>query len=218
MPAAHALLHQQGIRVHNSTLYRLRNDPHRTSTSTAEATKPMQPRQPDRVVYTPPAEVAALTGARKRAHAIGRDYRTRNGRLPTRHEVMTAAAVSEATAVRALRALKTEPPTSNPDQPANPRHRVRTDGQAARTEHRSRQADREHVAQAAAIDTYATTRRADVAVDRAERAVDELAERRDARQQRRAAEQSRTEQLNRWHADDDHDAHARTDAEGMCHA
>ena len=44
-----------------------------------------------------------------RAGAVGADYRTRFGHLPTRREVMTAVGVSESTATRALRQLKAEP-------------------------------------------------------------------------------------------------------------
>ncbi len=46
-----------------------------------------------------------------RARAAGIDYRARFGHLPTRREVMTAVAVSESTATRALRQLKAQPDT-----------------------------------------------------------------------------------------------------------
>jgi RNA polymerase sigma-70 factor (ECF subfamily) len=109
VPAAAAWLHRHGIRVSESNLYRYRQMLHAGDPLPGERATPRRSMRPAYPVYTPPEHVAAVASALERARAVGVDYRTRFGHLPTRREVMDAVGVSESTATRALRPLKAQP-------------------------------------------------------------------------------------------------------------
>jgi RNA polymerase sigma-70 factor (ECF subfamily) len=115
VPAAAAWLHRHGIRASEANLYRYRQMLHAGEPLPGERATPRRSMRPDYPAYTPPEHVTAAASALDRARAVGIDYRTRYGHLPTRREVMHAVGVSESTATRALRQLKAEPDTRQAD-------------------------------------------------------------------------------------------------------
>jgi RNA polymerase sigma-70 factor (ECF subfamily) len=239
VPAATAWLHRHGIRASDDTLYRHRHNLQTGTTTQVERPRPERPvRQPARPAYTPPEHVTALTNARDRARAAATDYRTRFGHLPTRREVMTAASVSESTAMRALRPLKAEPTATAhgeasraparvgdaADAPAVPSARSLTPTRQPGTHRRDPRtgADRTATTQLHAQTDDAPRREQDdtksgerdagsrgVAIERTRTAVALLAAQRQFREQRRETETDRAAQLNRWHHDDAQQAAAR---------
>jgi RNA polymerase sigma-70 factor (ECF subfamily) len=215
VPAATAWLRKRGVHASTSNLYR-----HRQAIEAGQApvVHARPSRLPERPAYTPPDHVTQLPTALERASAVSVDYRTRFGHLPTRREVMTAAAVSESTATRALRPLKADP-TAGTARSEQPRPPARADGAThappgprprALTPTRQTGTERPDPhprAQDATSDR--DTQHGDAAIEHARTALAVLAADRQLRTQRHAGEQTRSEQLNRWHHDDAQQAAAR---------
>ena len=227
VPAATAWLQRHGIRTSDDTLYRHRHNLQAAATTQVQRPRPERPvRQPDRPAYTPPENVSALTNARDRARAAVLDYQTRFGHLPTRREVTIATGVSESTAQRALRPLKTEPmaqrvnadsataqpPPRSADPATTPAAPTRTganDPAQLPTSLTPRQQSRDSRTGSTAA-AVQTRRGSDAVIEQARRAVAVLTAHRLLReQQRRNDEQARGEQLTRWHHDDARQATAR---------
>jgi RNA polymerase sigma-70 factor (ECF subfamily) len=215
VPAATAWLQRHGIRTSEDTLYRHR---HRLQTGTipVERPRPVRAVQPADPAYNPPEHVTALANARDRARAAAVDYQARFGHLPTRRDIMTAAGVSESTAIRALRPLKAEPATAQPprhgaDLATAPAAATNADAVAPAGVSPSLTPRQQNRDGRTGTDTTADqTRRGDVVIEQARTVVGVLAAHRQLREQRRREdEQARVDQLNRWHHDDAQQAEAR---------